>query len=46
MQKENFDDLSQRVGVALSVTKAFEDDMEQVVTFTSCPTWFTIIPIF
>ena len=32
MQKENFDDLSQRVGVALSVTKAFEDDMEQVVT--------------
>lgn len=32
MQKENFADLSQRVGVALSVTKAFEDDMEQVVT--------------
>lgn len=32
MQKENFADLSQRVGMALSVTKAFEDDMEQVVT--------------
>lgn len=32
MQKENFDELSQRVGVALSVTKAFEDDMDHVVT--------------
>jgi len=32
MQKENFDDLSDRVGMSLTVTKAFEDDLEQVVT--------------